>query len=49
MRAEYLSDLHDNEIVFLKENIFASHKKWYKKANLDEAKVLFAFTPDLKD
>ena len=43
--AEYLSDLHENEIVYLKENMFS--KKWHKKANLNQAMVLFAFTSDL--
>lgn len=43
---QYLSDLHDNEIVFLKENIFSPHRKWLKKANINEAKVVFAFSQD---
>jgi hypothetical protein len=44
MHSEYLSDLHENEIVFLKEDIFSSSKKWYKKACLKDAKVLLAFS-----
>ena len=46
MRTEYFSDLHENEIVFLKENIYAAHKKWYKKANLKEAKVVLAISSE---
>lgn len=49
VKTEYLSDRYDNEIVFLRDNIFSSYKKWYKKANLLESKVLFCFSSDLED
>lgn len=40
----FFTDLADNEVVFLKENIFGCSKSWYQKANLKDAKIVFAFS-----
>lgn len=42
--AIYFTDLQGNEMVFLKDSIFSQTKKWYKLANLKQAKILFAFS-----
>ena len=43
---QFLQEKHENEIVFLREDIFSPQRKWIKKANLNEAKVLFAISED---
>ena len=42
--AIYFTDLRGNEVAFLKDSIFSQTKKWYKTANLKQAKILFAFS-----
>ena len=42
-------DKHDNEIVFLKDNYHSHGKKWYKKCNLREAKIIFCFSKECED
>jgi hypothetical protein len=46
MQAIYYTEKHDNEIVFLKDHIYSQGKKWYKKSNLKEAKIIFAFSKE---
>ena len=46
MFVQYIAERHENEIVFLTDDIFSQPYKWARKANLDEAKVLFAISDD---
>ena len=44
------SDLYDNEIRYLKADVYGKNAIWYKKANLEQAKHILAlsmkFVPD---
>ena len=38
------SDIYDNEIAYLKQNIYSKNKIWYEKANLLNARHILALS-----